>query len=125
MISSQDNKRIRIFLLFTFGIAWASALVIYFNGGLTESQEIIEGTGIKLALTAGVYMFAPAIANVLTRRITNKGWKDTRLPLKVKGHGWTWFLAWLLPGILVTLGAGICFLVFPGHFDPQLACCRL
>ncbi len=122
MISSQDNKRIQLFLLFAFGIAWGTALIIYFTGGLAESPVILEGTGItlSLALTAGVYMFAPAIANLLARRLTNEGWKNTGLSLKFKGHGWTWLLAWMLPGILVLLGAIIYFLVFPNQFDPGL-----
>ena len=107
---------------FAFGIAWATALAIYLNGGLFEGPELIEGTGITLALAllAGPYMFAPAIAHGLTRILTNEGWKNRGLKLNFKGHRWTWLLAWLLPAVLVTIGAAFYFAIFPAQFDPSL-----
>ena len=122
MIDKQDRLRIRIFLLLAFGIAWATGLAIYLQGGLLESREIIEGTGITLALAllAGPYMFAPAIAHALTRFITKEDWQNRGLKLNFKGRRWTWLLAWLLPGLLVLIGAAFYFVIFPGQFDPTL-----
>ena len=117
-----DTKRINIFLAFAFGISWTVALIIYLNGGLANSPEAISGTGISLAviLLATGYMWAPAIAVVLTRLITKEGWKASGLPRNFKGRRWTWAMAWFLPGILTLLGAGIYFALFPEHFDATL-----
>lgn len=122
MNQQLDSKRIRIFLSLAFGISWTVALFIYLNGGLTESLEVIPGTGITLAiiLVAIGYMWAPAIATIVTRLITKEGWKDSGLPLNFRGRGWTWALAWFLPGLLTLLGAGFYFVLFPEHFDATL-----
>lgn len=68
------QKRLIIFLLLAFSISWLSALVIFQTGGLSDSPELINGTGITLAvvLEASVYMWGPALANILTRIITNE-----------------------------------------------------
>jgi len=122
MNKALDTKRINVFLAFAFGISWSVALIIFLNGGLANSPEMIAGTGISLAviLLATGYMWAPALATILTRLITKEGWKDSGLPLNFKGRGWTWAMAWFLPGILTLLGAGIYFALFPEHFDATL-----
>jgi ABC-2 type transport system ATP-binding protein len=122
MINQLDRRRIAIFIALSFGIAWATAGYLQLNGGLIASPVLIEGTNITLALAliAGVYMFAPALAHILTRRITNEGWKDANLKLNFAGQRWTWLTAWFLPGTLVLLGAAIYFLIFPDQFDAGL-----
>ena len=126
MTQTLDKKRISLFLALAFGISWAIGLIIYLNGGLTESPLLFPGTGITLALVliAAGYMWAPAIATVLTRVLTKEGWKDNGLPLNLRGRRWTWALAWFLPGVLVLLGAGIYFAFFPEHFDASLGTVR-
>ena len=73
-----NKKRLYIFLAIAFAISWASALVIVFTGGLENSPVLVEGSGITLAvvLLASVYMWGPALANILTRTITKEGWGD-------------------------------------------------
>ncbi|MCW5875315.1 MAG: ATP-binding cassette domain-containing protein [Anaerolineales bacterium] len=120
-----DTRRISIFLAITFGIAWLTALVVYLTGGTVDSPVLftVAGTSVSLALVliATVYMWSPAIANILTRTITREGWKDSglRLPLGER-RWWTWALAWVLPAALTLLGALLYFLVFPQHYDPEL-----
>ena len=41
--------RVGTFLAFAFGIAWATAFVIYFTGGLTHSHPLIPGTPVTVA----------------------------------------------------------------------------
>jgi membrane protease YdiL (CAAX protease family) len=118
-----DRKRIIVFLLFAFGIAWTTALIILLNGGLQNGQELIKGTGLTQAffLVAGPYMFAPALANVFTRLITHEGWKDTNLrPVFKKGWKY-WLAAWWLPPLFAIIGALVFFAVSPGTFDPSLS----
>ncbi len=123
MNATVDRKRIGIFLVFAFGIAWVTALVVYLTGGLQNSPEIFPGSGITQALflIAGPYMFAPALANVFTRWITHEGWKDTNLRPGFR-KGWKyWLAAWWLPPIFTIIGALVFFALLPGTFDPSLS----
>ena len=121
MNNQLDKKRITIFLAFAFGFAWIIALIIYLNGGLTHSPEIIPGSGITLAvaLLAGGYMWAPTLAHIFTRLVTREGWKDTYL--RPRRRSWPyWIAAWFLPAIATILGGALFFLLFPQYFDPSL-----
>lgn len=118
-----DLKRIWVYIAFAFGIAWATALVIYLTGGLSDSLTLISGTPITLAtvLLPTLYMFSPAIANVLTRLTTGEGWRDLYLRPHL-GRAWrVWILAWLGPVVLTLLGTILFFVLFPGTFDSSLS----
>lgn len=122
MKQSVDTRRIAVFLALTFGIAWLIALIISLNGGLVQSPILIPGTPVTLALVllAVPYMWAPALANILTRIITREGWTNLLLRPKIK-TGWPYWLAgWFLPGMMTLLGAAIFFLIFPDTFDSGL-----
>ena len=71
MQPTLDTRRITVFLLFAFGIAWATGLVIYLTGGLADSLLLVDTAVFQLRLAtvlmATVYMFAPALAHVFTR----------------------------------------------------------
>jgi len=119
--SSLQTRRVVIFLAFTFGIAWATGLVIYLTGGLTNSPVLIPKTSITLALVllATIYMWAPTLGHILTRLLTHEGFHDLFLRLKFR-QGWRfWLAAWFIPGILTLLGILVYFAVFPGQFDPR------
>ncbi len=119
--SSLDKRRVLIFLAFAFGIAWITALVIYLTGGLQNSPVIVPGITLALILLSGVYMFAPALAHVLTRIVTREGWQDAHLRPNFRRSWRYWLIAWLLPPVLVILGAALYFVIFPQHFDPSLS----
>jgi len=123
MTVQPDTRRILIFLLFAFGIAWATGLAIYLTGGLQDSPPLIPGgppITLALILLAGPYMFAPALAHILTRLITREGWGDTWLRPHLR-RGWRyWLAAWLLPPLWTILGGALFFLIFPQHFDPTM-----
>ena len=92
MDKQLDSHRISIFLGFAFGIAWITGLVIYLTGGLANSPQIVPGISLALVLMATVYMWAPALGNILTRLITREGWKDLGLRTNFK-KGWRYWLA--------------------------------
>ncbi|MDW7753698.1 MAG: CPBP family intramembrane glutamic endopeptidase [Brevefilum sp.] len=125
MITRTNKKRIYIFLAFAFGISWAVALVIYLTGGLNNSPTYtFEGGQITLAiiLLASVYMFGPAIANLLTRIITKEGKKDLFLqPHFDQKRGLYYLAGWFLPGLLTIIGAILFFLIFPQFYDRNLS----
>ena len=75
---------------------------------------------LALVLMATVYMWAPALGNVLTRLITHEGWKDMGLRPNFK-KGWRFWLAgWFLPVAMTLSGAAVFFVLFPQYFDASL-----
>jgi CAAX protease family protein len=121
MKTNVDTRRIIIFLGFAFGIAWTAGLIIYLNGGLTNSPQLVPGVTLALVLLATVYMGAPALGNILTRLITREGWKDVGLRPNFK-KGWRFWLAgWLLPAMMTLAGAALFFWLFPQYFDAGLS----
>lgn len=122
MEARLDKRRILIFILFAFGIAWAVALVVALTGGFENSPPLAPGSSITVAvvLVASIYMWAPALANILTRVITGEGFVNTWLRPKFR-KGWPyWLLAWFLPAILTVLGGAVFFLLFPDTFDRNM-----
>lgn len=126
MTEKLDKKRILIFLAFAFGIAGFAGLIIFLTGGLVDSLILVPNTNITLAivLIATIYMWSPALANIITRIVTREGWQDTWLRPHFK-RGWRmWVVAWIGPSILTTLGAIVFFIIFPRFFDPTLGTLR-
>jgi len=111
--SLVDWKRIGIYILFAFGIAWLAALGIYLTGGLAGSPYTI------LLLTVG-YMGAPALAHILTRLLTREGWKDIYLRPKLRQSWPYWIICWIAPAIFTFAGMAVFFALFPQYFDPSL-----
>jgi membrane protease YdiL (CAAX protease family) len=121
-IDRDDRTRIIIFLAFAFGISWAAGLLIFLRGGLDNSTMLLPEIGMTEAfvLMATAYMFAPAIAHVLTRLITREGWKDTWLRFEFK-YGWPyWAIAWIGTPLLIAVGALVYFIFAPQYFDPSM-----
>ncbi len=119
MESNLNRKRLNLYLIFAFSISWLTAGYIYLNGGLQDSPEIVPNSGITLAvvLLASIYMWGPALANLLTRLITKEKWNDLFLKVDPKRDWSFWLAGWFGPGILSILGAVIFFLIFPNLYD--------
>ena len=121
MQTKVDTRRIVLFLGLAFGIAWLTGLVIYLMGGLANGPRVGPGLPLAGLLLTGPYMFAPALANLLTRLLTREGWQA----VGVRPHlrtGWPfWLAAWVLPALMTIAGAAVFFLLFPSLFDPGLA----
>ena len=115
-----DARRVVLFLGFAFGIAWVTGLIIYLTGGLTNSPQIAQGVSLALILLATVYMWAPALGNLLTRLITREGWKDMGLRLNFKKSWRFWLAGWFLPVVMTLAGAALFFVIFPQYFDGSL-----
>ena len=124
-IEKINHKRILFFLVFAFGISWATGLVIYLTGGLENSPTYdIGGAEISLALIllATAYMFGPALANLITRLITKEGTNNLFLKPNFENKRWRYYLAaWFLPGLLTIIGMILFFLLFPNYFDSGLS----
>ena len=116
MKTNLDSRRIILFLLFAFGIAWALALAIDLTGGLTNLTP--GKTAWFLMVLA---MFSPALANVLTRWATKEGWKETYLKVSLKQNKRYWLIAWIATPVLLLLGMIIYFALFPQYYDASLS----
>lgn len=124
MNTKIKTRNIWIFILFAFGIAWLTALVIAFTGGIANSPDIMPGLRIRLSLAtvliAIVYMSAPALANILTRVITHEGWDNTWLRPHFK-FGWRyWLSAWLLVPLFVLVGGVAYYCLFTTQLNPVI-----
>ena len=116
MKTKIESRRINFFLLIAFGITWSLAIAIDLTGGLSNLKP---GTTAWFLLILA--MFSPALAAVLTRWITKEGWTNTYLKVNFKQTRRYWLIAWVGTPLLLLLGAGIYFLLFPHYFDSTYA----
>jgi len=65
-----DTRRVALFLVFAYAIAWLTGLVIYVTGGLVHSPLTALGIPLAVILLALPYMWAPALGNLITRLLT-------------------------------------------------------
>jgi len=117
-----ERRRLGLFLLLAFGIAWATASVLYATGGFRDSPRVFESGPLSLSLASVLlptaFMFAPGIANALTRVLTGEGWDDLLLSPTFFEHWHRYIAGWFVPGLLTALGAALFFVLFPRYFDP-------
>ena len=116
MITKIETRRVWLFLLFAFGIAWAIDLVTYLTGGLKDLK-----TGSLAWTLLVVSMAAPALANILTRWVTAEGRKKLYLRPGFRQTKHYWLLAWLGTSFLVLSGMVIYYILLPKYFDPTLS----
>jgi uncharacterized protein len=120
MTRAVDVRRITLFLVLAFGIAWATGLVIYLTGGLQSSPRLGGRITLAFVLLATAYMGAPALAHLVTRLITREGWHDLYLRPRLR-RGWPyWVICWFGPGLLMFVGMAIFFAIFPEYLDSSL-----
>ncbi len=113
---NMTKKRLILFTLFTFAIAWALFLLVPILG-------LPYGTGNSILLVAAA-MFAPALGSVLTRLATKEGFSNMYLRLHFKGNVRYYLLAFFGPTLLLFLSGAVYFLLVPGAFDPALTTFR-
>lgn len=113
-----ETKRIIIYLGITFFITYAWCFGIVYP--LSTSDNVRMGMDTMTTLLIAAVMFFPALGVLLTRLITKEGFKGAWLHPHFKGNIKTYLLAYFGPGILILLGMVVYFLIFPGHFDPEL-----
>ncbi|MDE7229484.1 MAG: CPBP family intramembrane metalloprotease [Oscillospiraceae bacterium] len=103
-----EVKRLVIFLLLAFGISWIPAIIYNKAFGYHEWFETN-----KMPVLFWIVGFGPALANVITRKLTHEGWHDSMLHLNLKGNIKYYLTAILtmsvigiFQGLLVTLTIG-------------------
>jgi len=66
-------------------------------------------------------MAAPAVAHIVTRVVTGEGWKNLYLRPRLRASWRYWGLAWLGTPLLILMGAGLYFVLFPQYLDTKLS----
>lgn len=103
------KKRLTIFLLMTFIIAWIIFMLVPLLG-------LTYGKGGSIIIVASA-MFAPALSSILTRIITKEGFNNLYLKPNFKGHIKAYILIYFAPALLIFLSCALYFLIFPTSFD--------
>ena len=109
----MTKKRLLIFLITTFVLTWAYALVVVYPFKNATTAEELSMLQLLMAAT----MLIPAIVVVFTRLITKEGFKNSMIRPNFKGNIKTYLLAYFGPSVLTILGAMVYFLIFPKQFD--------
>ena len=110
------KKRLLIYLGLSFGMAWLIFFIFIFTG------HTWTGSSPEMLSLVSLGMLAPAIAHVITRKITNEGFrligeKSMMLGIDLKGKKWIFFLlAMFLPVVYSTLGDVVVWLFCPEAF---------
>ena len=110
------KKRLLIYLGLSFGMAWLIFFVFIFTG------HTWSGSTPEMISLVSLGMLAPAVAHVITRKITNEGFrltgeKSMMLGIDPKAKKWIFFLlAMFLPVVYSTLGDVIIWLFCPEAF---------
>lgn len=100
-------RGVGLFLLLTFGISWGIWL------GL-------RALSVPFTIRAAIGMFGPALAALLTRLIRREGFADAGLRLatkRLRGAGWMYLAAYLVPPILIAASIGFVLLVGYQHWN--------
>ncbi|MBP5262597.1 MAG: CPBP family intramembrane metalloprotease [Clostridiales bacterium] len=110
------KKRLLIYLGLSFGMAWLIFFIFIFTG------HTWTGSTSEMMSLVSLGMLTPAVAHVITRKITKEGFrlagKDSMmLGIDLKGKKWVFFLlAMFLPVVYATLGDGILWMIRPDAF---------
>nr|WP_314639985.1 hypothetical protein [uncultured Olsenella sp.] len=117
---SDTRRRILIFLLVTFGIAWAYAFLAVYPMSRSALASYLP---MATKLVTGAIMLAPSIAVIVTRAVTGEGFQGTsHLTSAGFDKTWRYWLAgYLGPVVLAAVGACLYYLVVPGAFDPSMS----
>ncbi len=118
MNGNIDRKRIAIYALFAYGIAWLGLAVVMKGGPV---GNLIADDTLNQVILIAVYMGAPAIASLLTRLVTREGWWDMHLRPHLR-RGWPYYLlCWFALPLLLIAGAAVFFALFPQYYDASLS----
>lgn len=106
-----EAKRLVIFILLAFGISWLPAIILNCVFGYHEWFETY-----KMPFFALIVGFGPALANVITRKLTHEGWNNSLLHLKLKGN-LKYYLIAILSVVAMGIAEGILATIIYGKYD--------
>jgi membrane protease YdiL (CAAX protease family) len=113
-----DLRRILIFLVFTFTLAYAWTIFLIWPRALGKDAGALthEETAVNTLLTA-VLMFFPAMGVLFTRLVTREGFKNSMLRPNLKGNVKYYLAACFAPLVLTLIGTVAYYICFPSDFS--------
>lgn len=111
-----ENKRIAIFFIVTFILAWIvefGAIIPMINSGETEYVQ----NGVSMISSI---MFAPAFGALLARLLTKEGLVHSGFQFNFSQFRFHFLFGWFGMTVLSFLGALIYFLIFRSNYDPDM-----
>ena len=110
-VLSENSRRIRIFLLTQFLLVGFISIPLF-------ALKAESGSGLVMAASV-VFMWLPALATLITRKLTDD---KSKLPLKplIKKNWKMYVVSAYIPSIAIVLGASLYFALFPSHLDLSL-----
>lgn len=106
-----EAKRLIIFLLLAFGISWIPAIIMNCAVGYHEWFETY-----KMPFFALIVGYGPALANVITRKLTHEGWNNSMLHLKLKGNI-KYYLIAVFTLVVTAVAEGVLITIIYGNAD--------
>lgn len=106
-----ELKRLLIFLFFAFALSWIPAIIFNKTLGYHEWFETY-----KFPITFWFVGYAPALANIITRKLTHEGWQNNMLHLKLKGNLKYYIIALLIISV-ISIAQGILVTIVYGNND--------
>lgn len=110
------TKRILIYLGITFLLTYAYEFLVVYPVAFSKNPMIASLATMAIAPA----MFMPAIGVLLTRLITKEGFKNAWVKPNFKGHIRYYLFGWFAPAVLILIGMGVYFLIFPKQFDGNM-----
>lgn len=104
-------KRLLIFLFFAFALSWIPAIIFNETIGYHNWFETY-----KVPVTFWIVGFGPALANIITRKLTHEDWHDSMLHLNFKSS-WKYYLAALFLIVFISIIQGILTTIVYGNND--------
>ena len=110
-----NDRPLRVYLLCSFGIAWAVWLLGY---ALCGPMGVIPAAAMQLLTSLG--MFAPLAAALLTGRLCPGGQATIGWKPRLRGNLRLYAAAMWGPAVVTALGLAVYFALFPHNFDPSM-----
>ncbi|MDO5559821.1 MAG: type II CAAX endopeptidase family protein [Oscillospiraceae bacterium] len=107
----SEAKRLVIFLLLAFALDWIPMIIFNTIFGYEQWFE-----SDHFPIFAALVGYGPALANIITRKITKEGWHNSLLHIRLKGNIRYYVAALVIPG-LYGLISGILITSLYGNWD--------
>ena len=111
-----ETKRLTIFLIAAFGIAWIAELGVikpmYQSGDVDTVKEAVN--------MISSMMFAPAFASLIARVMTKEGLLHSGFQFNFAKHKFCFLFGWFGTTALTFLGAVLYFVIFHDNYDASM-----
>lgn len=113
----ETKQQIILYIVFSIAIGWLIFALIPLLG-------LTYGTKGSLFILSAM-MFAPVMANILTRLITKEGFREFYLKPNFKGNIRWYLFSFFIPTLLILVSGVLYFLIRPASFDSNFTLLKM